>query len=158
MRRDRAGMSTVAAVLATVVVIVTGAGIYIAFGSSAGFNNHTSTTTSADGIQGVVTGYVTVGPSQPVCHANQTCNVNMTGYSLVFTPQCSGSSSMCQSSKAQLSPSGHYSILLPPGTYSVTGLSPDCKWMGCTSAFPKTVVVQGGTQVVFDLNVDTGIR
>lgn len=116
-----------------------------------------STTVTGSGIQGIVTGYVTVGPSQPVCSANQTCNEDMSGYSLVFTPRCSASSN-CQAIKAELSPSGHYSILLPAGDYSVTGLYPSCNWMGCASAFPKTVAVEGGMQLVFNINVDTGIR
>jgi hypothetical protein len=30
--------------------------------------------------------------------------------------------------------------------------------MGCASAFPKTVVVEGGMQLVFNINIDTGIR
>ncbi len=117
-----------------------------------------STTTANSGIQGVVTGYVTVGPSQPVCSTNQTCDENMSGYSLVFTPQCLGLSSNCQASTAELSPGGHYSILLPAGNYSVTGLYPSCKWMGCSSAFPMTVVVEGGMQLVFNIDIDTGIR
>ena len=109
----------------------------------------TSTTTSSTftgTIQGVVTGYVTV------CTSNQTCNENMTGYSVVFTPQCSGSSN-CQSSQAALSPAGHYEILLPPGNYSVTGLLPSCKWTGCSTAFPSPVNVQGGNQLVLNIEI-----
>jgi hypothetical protein len=118
----------------------------------------TSGTTSSSGIQGIVTGYVTVGPSQPACSTNQTCNENMSGYSLVFTPQCTGSPANCQASKAVLSPGGHYSVLLPAGTYSVTGLYPSCTWMGCHSTFPKEVTVVGGMQLVFNIDIDTGIR
>ena len=155
--RAHMGISPAVTILAVVVVAIIGVGTYVAYNNNVVTSTtQTTTTTSGTGIQGVVTGYVTVGPSQPVCQMNQTCNVNMTGYSLVFTPQCSGSG--CQSRMAQLSPAGHYSILLPPGNYSVTGLYPDCKWMGCSSAFPKTVTVEGGMQIVFDVSIDTGIR
>jgi hypothetical protein len=82
----------------------------------------------------------------------------MTGYSLLFTPNCHGSTAGCQPDKAVLSPAGHYSILLPAGNYTVTGLDPSCSWVGCSTAFPKTVVVEGGMQVVFNINIDTGIR
>ena len=125
-------------------------------GTSAGSGPDTSTTTS--GVLGVVTGYVTVGPSQPVCQAGQACNLNMSGYSVVFTLRCATSQSNCQASKAPLSPGGHYSILLPPGSYAVTGLSPSCQWMGCSSAFPNEVEVQGGMQIVLNFDIDTGIR
>jgi len=117
-----------------------------------------SSTTSSEPMQGIVTGYVTVGPSQPVCSVNQNCSENMTGYGLVFTPQCEGQASECRPSVAPLSPSGHYSVLLPPGNYSVVGLSPSCEWLGCASAFPKVVTVEGGVQLVFNVDIDTGIR
>ena len=82
----------------------------------------------------------------------------MSGYSLVFTPQCVEYSQNCQAMKAELSPAGHYSILLSPGNYSASGLYPSCPWVGCSSAFPKTVTVEGGMQIVFNVNIDTGIR
>lgn len=115
----------------------------------------TSSTTSV--MDGVVTGYVTAGPSQPVCSTGQSCIVNMSEYSLVFTPQCGGHVA-CIVSTAPLSASGHYSALLPPGIYTVSGLYPSCPWMGCTTAFPKTVTVEGGVQAVLDIQIDTGIR
>ncbi len=137
------------------VVLALFVGTYL---TVAGGGSHQSTsTTSNTQIQGVVTGYVTVSPSQPNCSTNQSCNVNMSGYSLVFTPQCSSSSS-CGPILAQLSPSGHYSVLLSPGDYTVTGLSPSCQWSGCASAFPRTVTVEGGVQLVFNVNIDTGIK
>lgn len=109
-------------------------------------------------MQGVVAGFVTVGPSQPVCRANESCNVDMTGYSIVFTPQCAGQGQSCQPSTAPLSPAGHYSALLREGNYTVTGLSPSCPWVGCASAFPRAVFVQGGMQIELDFSIDTGIR
>ena len=118
----------------------------------------TSTTTTNSALLGVVTGYVTVGPSQPVCSVGQGCNVNVSGYSIVFTPVCGASGTECRVSTAPLSPSGHYSILLSAGDYSVTGLSPSCPWVGCPAAFPVEVEVQGGMQAVVNFDVDTGIR
>ncbi len=124
----------------------------------------TSLTTESQVIQGIITGYVTVGPSQPVCQANESCNVNVTGYSLEFASSCANSSSVTGSScrtqtySAQLSPNGHFSILLPPGQYQITGLSPSCAWMGCSSAFPVSVEVMPGQQIVQNVNIDTGIR
>ncbi|MDG6996898.1 MAG: hypothetical protein JRN52_13335 [Nitrososphaerota archaeon] len=121
--------------------------------------NTTTSQTSTYTIKGVVTGYVTVGPSKPVCSANESCNVDLTGYSLEFSSTCSGAAScQTQTSLAPISPSGYYSILLDPGKYLVTGLAPSCTWLGCSSAFPQTVIVEGGMQLVFNVNIDTGIR
>ena len=161
MRPGVVGMSPAVAVFAAVVAMVVAGGAVMAFTQSGpGTTTSTSSTATSTtpGIQGVVTGYVTVGPAQPVCMENQSCNVDLTGYSLVFTPACPGQASGCSPILAQISPSGHYSVLLAPGDYLVTGLSPSCNWMGCASAFPKTVTVVGGTQLVLDVTVDTGIR
>ncbi|HXQ92994.1 MAG TPA: hypothetical protein VN739_08310 [Nitrososphaerales archaeon] len=148
-------------ILAIVIVIV--AGVYLSY--ALGSSSTTSITTRASSesttpvIDGVVTGYVTVGPSQPVCSANESCDVDLTGYSLEFASQCPVTST-CQTqvSKAALSPSGHYSVLLPAGNYTVTGLYPNCNWQGCSSTFPKSAVVEGGNQLVLNINIDTGIR
>lgn len=116
-----------------------------------------SSSTTSQTMKGVVTGYVTAGPSQPTCSVDQPCVENMSGYSLVFSPQCSGDTA-CDVSMAPLSPSGHYSALLPAGVYTVTSLYPSCPWLGCSTAFPKTVTVEGGMQTVLDIQIDTGIR
>ena len=125
--------------------------------STAGNSTTSESSASTSIIDGVVTGYVTASPSQPNCPAGQSCDENMTGYSLVFMPQCSGSAG-CEPSMAILSSSGHYSALLPAGTYTVTGLSPSCPWAGCSSAFPVEITVVGGMQVVENFDIDTGIR
>jgi hypothetical protein len=155
------GLASTVALIAVVAAAVV-VGIYFLGQAVAGGTTSSTLTTSSSGtetaMQGVVTGYVTVGPAQPVCSVNQNCNVNLTGYSLVFTPICSGSTSTCNSSSAPISPSGHYSVLLPAGNYTVTGLYPNCQWAGCSSAFPKGIAVQGGMQLVFDVSIDTGIR
>ncbi|MHB1868443.1 MAG: hypothetical protein ACYCPP_05800 [Nitrososphaerales archaeon] len=119
-----------------------------------------SSETTSQAISGIVTGLVTVGPSQPVCTANQSCNVNLTGYSLIFTRQCPNLSPSCQVQTflAPIYSSGHYSILLPAGNYTVSGISPSCQWMGCSSQFPKSIAVEGGMQLEFDVSIDTGIR
>ena len=139
------------------IVILLVFGVYLGYGTGGPTSTSSESTTSV--MDGVVTGYVIVGPSQPVCSENQSCNVDLTGYSLQFTSVCSGTPH-CQveTSLAQIAPSGHYSILLPAGNYSISGLSPSCKWMGCSSAFPKTIVVEGGMQLSLDVNIDTGIR
>jgi hypothetical protein len=129
-------------------------------------SNSTSSSTSQSVIQGIVTGYVTVGPSQPACGANEsTCTEDLSGYSLQFSPQCgtmgSGSSTLtCEelTYSAQIAPSGHHSILLAPGKYTITGLSPSCAWVGCASSFPESVLVEPGQQLVVNINIDTGIR
>jgi hypothetical protein len=135
------------------IIIALFVGSYVSVAGS----QSSSSSTSNPQVQGVVTGYVTVSPSQPNCPTNESCDVDMTGYSLLFTPQCAGSSA-CNSVSAPLAPSGHYSVLLSPGDYTVTGLSPSCQWSGCASAFPRTVMVEGGTQLVFNIDIDTGIR
>jgi hypothetical protein len=161
LKRTGAGISTLAAsvVLVLVVALALSVGAYVSYqSSSTTATTHSSTaTTASTGIDGVVTGYVTVGPSQSSCTAGQQCNENMTGYSLVFTPQCTAGSSDCQARTAALTSWGHYSILLPAGNYSVTGLYPSCSWVGCSSAFPKTIAVEGGMQLVFNVDIDTEI-
>ena len=147
----------VVAVVFPLAVCLIIAGVFVGTYLSTGGSQSSSSTTSNSQIQGIVAGYVTVSPSQPSCSTDEPCNVNMTGYSLVFTPQCSGSSE-CNPVLAPLAPSGHYSVLLNPGDYTVTGLSPSCQWMGCTSAFPGTVTVEGGLQLLFNVDIDTGIR
>ena len=157
-RSGSAGTLPAVAVFVLIVAMVVLLGGYLAFTQSGVTTGTESSSTTSSTIQGVVTGFVTVGPSQPVCSKNQSCNVDMSGYSLVFTPQCGQSVSTCAVEKAPLSPGGHYSILLPPGEYDVTGLYPSCGWLGCSSAFPRTVTVEGGMQLVFNVNIDTGIR
>ena len=100
---------------------------------------------------------MTVSPSQPNCPASTSCYVDMTGYCLEFAPQCTGSTG-CSTVLVPLAPGGHFSALLNPGDYTLTGLSPSCQWTGCTSAFPRTVTVEGGSQLVLNLDIDTGIR
>lgn len=154
-KKTRAASPLVGFIPLAIIVVIVGA--YMAYILSNNNQGTTSTTTTTTGVmQGVVVGYVTVGPSQPVCNTNQSCNVDVSGYKIIFVPQQCVSN--CASYNATLGPNGHYSILLPAGTYSVTGLYPNCTWMGCSSAFPKTVVVQGGMQINQDFNIDTGIR
>jgi len=152
-----------------IVVVLSAVAVYSAISP----NHSTTTTTSSSSsstsqstIQGIIAGYVTVGPSQPVCRTNESCNVDLTGYSLLFASQCGTAassvqtSSSCQSQaySAQIAPSGHFSILLSPGNYTVTGLSPACSWVGCSTTFPKVVTVEPGQQSVININIDTGIR
>ena len=168
-RSKKFSISNSTAISIILVFVLLGVGLSAAIILNGGNGNTTtsssSTTSTTQNIGGIVTGYVTVGPSQPVCSENQSCTVDLTGYSLKFTLQCSGTSSIPSSIScggpvynATISPSGHYSILLPAGTYSMIGLSPTCSWMGCSSAFPKTVEVQGGMQLVVNVEIDTGIR
>lgn len=143
--------------LAGFVVVVA---ILICFGTFVAYESlPTSVTTSSsssNSTQGIITGFVTVGPSQPSCSANQSCNVNLSGYSLQFTSSCQAAS--CQSYLAAIAPSGHYSILLSSGQYLITGLVPSCNWLGCSATFPQTVEVLAGSQLVVNINIDTGIR
>jgi hypothetical protein len=100
-----------------------------------------SATTSSE-MQGVVTGIVTV--------EGQTAPTNLSDYALVFVLQCSAEPA-CPVSLASIYPSGHYSILLNPGNYTVSWLIPSCRWVGCSSAFPQKVTVVGGMQVVLNI-------
>jgi hypothetical protein len=157
-------------IVVLLVVIVLGATLFYSIMLAS--TNHSTTSSSSSSstqqstIQGIVAGYVTVGPSQPTCSANQSsCTEDLSGYSLEFTSQCgttSGASSSASCREltygAQIAPSGHYSILLSPGNYTITGLSPSCSWVGCSSAFPESVAVESGQQLVVNVNIDTGIR
>ena len=156
-------------IVVTIAVIVLLVFLFYSFTPILGHSatsSASSSSTSQSTIQGIITGYVTVGPSQPVCSTNQSsCNVNLSGYSLKFSSQCdttgsASSSTSCEVStySAPIAPSGHYSILLEPGNYTITGLSPSCSWVGCATTFPESVVVEGGQQLVVNINVDTGIR
>jgi hypothetical protein len=135
-------------------------GTYLSASGSGLSTEMTSSSSTASGseIQGVVVGYVTVGPSKPNCPASQSCDENISGYSLLFVPECTGSSTACKTLMAEIAPSGHYSILLNPGNYTIPGLYPSCKWMGCAAAFPRTITVVGGMQIVYNFDIDTGIR
>ncbi|MDG6990517.1 MAG: hypothetical protein JRM99_03740 [Nitrososphaerota archaeon] len=107
------------------------------------------------GSGGTVEGVVSVGPAQPVCGAGMSCNVNMSGYSLIFTPDCSG---LCSplSRVAPLQADGSYSIALAAGKYTVSMDS--CSWMGCSSALPRTVSVTAGEITLLNITIDMGIR
>jgi hypothetical protein len=157
----------VIAISFVLVLIVLGAAIMIDSAQDRNSSIVATTTSSSgsQGMQGILTGYVTVGPSQPVCLSNESCTVDMTGYSLEFVSQCTNSSStmtspICETQTyyAQLSPAGHYAILLTQGTYEMTTLLPSCSWMGCSSTFPMLVEVVGGQQIVVNVNIDTGIK
>jgi len=163
--RRRAAISN-SVTIAAVVVVVLGASLFY-FATLAGAGHQTtsisspSSSTSQSAIQGIIAGTVTAGPSQPACSPNQSCTEDLAGYSLVFKPQCGASptpSCENQNFTASVAPSGHYSILLAPGNYTITGLSPSCIWVGCSSSFPKAVTVQAGQQLVVNIDVDTGIR
>lgn len=161
---DNKGFSRIASIIVVLVVLASAiiAGIILLRQSAQPSTTSSTVSSTSQTIQGIVAGYVTVGPSQPVCSTNESCTVNMTGYSLEFTSQCpnatSTTSCQAQTYYAKISPGGHYSILLSPGPYAITGLSPSCKWVGCASAFPRTVLVDPGQQIVVNVDIDTGIR
>jgi hypothetical protein len=157
----------VVAVIVAIVLVASLSYLFISGGLGHSVtSSSSSSSTSQSVIQGIVAGYVTAGPSQPVCSANQSsCTEDLSGYSLLFSPQCgtkgsASSSASCEEStySAPIAPSGHYSILLAPGNYTITGLSPSCQWVGCASSFPQSVVVEAGQQLVVNINIDTGIR
>ena len=80
--------------LLLVVAVLVVFGVYLIYasvhsGQDTTSSVETNSATSSLAISGVVTGLVTVGPSQPVCSPNQSCSVNLTGYSLIFASQCS---------------------------------------------------------------------
>ena len=126
--------------------------------STSAYSNSGTSGTSSSSPDGIIAGYVTVGPSQPACKANESCTVDLTGYSLEISSVCQATPCEVQNFSAPIAPSGHYSVLLPPGNYSMTGLSPSCSWLGCSSTFPMAVTVEAGQQEVVNVMVDTGIR
>lgn len=137
-----------------IVVILISFGAFVAYESLP--ISSTTSSSSSNSINGIVAGIVIVGPSQPLCRENQSCNVNLNGYSLQFTSVCQVAA--CQSYFAAIGPSGHYSILLSPGRYLIVGLFPSCNWLGCSITFPQPVEVLAGLQIVVNINIDTGIR
>ena len=164
MTASKLDNSKVLSLLLVVAVLVV-FGVYLIYasvhsGQDTTSSVETNSATSSLAISGVVTGLVTVGPSQPVCSPNQSCSVNLTGYSLIFASQCSSSSPSCQVQTflVPIYQSGHYSALLPAGNYTVSGMEPSCSWMSCSSEFPKSITVEGGMQLEFDVSIDTGIR
>jgi hypothetical protein len=144
--------SMVAAGLILAIIVCGLAGAVIGYslkGSATVTTTSTSTVTTSvsastsSEIQGIVTGIVTV--------EGQTEPSNLSSYALVFVRQCSPGPN-CPISLASIYPTGHYSILLNPGNYTVSWLFPFCPWAGCSSALPQKVTVVGGMQVV--LNID----
>src|SRR5579872_6746928 len=91
------------ALSAILVFVVLGIGLtaLIVFNEKNGLTT-SSTTSSIDNIDGVVTGYVTVGSSS---------SLGFNGYSLEFKLICEPSATNCQSLNysAPVSPGGHYS-------------------------------------------------
>ena len=137
-----------------IVIIVSGlTGAWVGYSSKGGATETTtltsivttsvSSTTSSE-EQGIVTGIVTV--------EGQSAPSNLSSFALVFVPKCS-SGSNCQVTLAYIYPTGHYSILLNPGNYTVFWLYPSCQWAGCSAAFPQEVAVVGGMQVVLNFDL-----
>jgi hypothetical protein len=163
VKHHRAAIGNSMSIVAVIVAVLLGASLFY-FATLASAEHSTSSTSSPSSststMQGIIAGSVTVGPSQPACSPNQSCTEDLTGYSIVFSNQCGTSSASCQRQifTAPIAPSGHYSVLLAPGSYTITGLSPSCSWAGCSSSFPKAVVVEGGQQLIVNISVDTGIR
>jgi hypothetical protein len=140
--------STIALGLALAIILSGLAGGFIGYsvkGNAVVTTTSTSTVTTSVGahseVQGIVTGEVMI--------EGQTAPSNLSNYALVFVPQCSVGPA-CLATIAEIYPTGHYSILLNPGNYTVTGLFPSCEWAGCSSAFPQKVTAIGGMQVVLN--------
>lgn len=110
---------------------------------------------ASTGSDGTVEGVVSIGPAQPVCRVGESCNLNMSGYSLTFTPSCGG---LCTSlsRSVPLEADGSYSIALVSGKYIVSMGS--CGWIGCSSALPRTISVSAGGTTLLNITIDTGIR
>jgi hypothetical protein len=109
-----------------------------------------------------VQGVVTVGPAVSICFLNWSCNVDVTGYSLVFsmTSACPPEAEICMMYilapvTAVLNATGGYQVTLPQGQYQIS--MPDCFWMGCQTTFPFNVVLYGGVHYTYSFNIDTGI-
>lgn len=144
--------SVAISILCILIVVGIGVAAVIIFGGNNGGGSTTlsSTSTSSTSIQkmdGVITGYVTIGSS--------TTSGSLVGYSLEFSLACPSGSSACEvlNYSASISPSGHYSVLLPAGTYSIVGLEPTCPITSCSSISPDTVVVEGGVQLVVNVAI-----
>jgi hypothetical protein len=99
---------------------------------------------SAEAIQGIVTGIVSVRGQIPA---------NISNYSLMFNPVCRGESSCGPTTLVPIYPSGHFTVLLAAGNYTVLGIKPSCNWIGCSTAFPQSVTVEAGQQIVLDIDV-----
>jgi len=144
---------TVVALLVVAILAGAGAGYYAGSRSqvtstSVSTTTLTTTLTSASissEPQGVVTGSVSVGGETPS---------NISLYSIVFDQLlCSGGSCQHgQGSLAPIYPSGHYSVILAPGNYSLS-LYPVCEWHGCATAFQEPVTVVGGQQIVVNVDI-----
>jgi hypothetical protein len=156
---------TLAVVIVVVVIIGTAIAYLVASTGEAGKSSSTSSTNSVPTMQGIVVGYVTV--LQSTCSstgsqsASSSCTPDLSGYTLLFTSQCETSSGTSPSTvscleqafSAPIGPNGHYSVLLAPGAYMITGLSPSCNWTGCSSVFPRAVTVIAGQQLVVNIEI-----
>jgi hypothetical protein len=108
---------------------------------------------------GIVSGFVLVGPAQPVCSTNGCETINMSGYSLVFVYNCDKSNPCPMIAfAAKLASNGSYSLELPAGNFTAVSLSPTCSWLGCPRSFPSPFMVVAGETTVLNITIDTGIR
>jgi len=102
-------------------------------------------TFSTGPTQGVITGIVNVAGQAPS---------NISDYKLIFNPICPTGSSCDRATLVPIYPSGHFSALLDAGNYTILGMSPSCDWSGCSAAFPQSMTVEGGQQLVADIDIE----
>jgi len=103
---------------------------------------------------GILQGYVSIGPIQPVVRPGQIVEVPCEVYEArkIMVYNKSGNKLIQQ---VDIDCDGRYSIELSPGTYNV-----DINRIGIDSSsdVPKRVEINSGLTTKLDIDIDTGIR
>jgi hypothetical protein len=94
-------------------------------------------------------GTVSRGPVMPVCQAEQSCSAPAGGVRLTFVRDGQPVRSVVTSS------TGHYRVLLPPGSYSVRIARTS---RGIERLAPRSVAVRRRVMTQRNFFIDTGIR
>ncbi|MDD1674707.1 MAG: hypothetical protein LUQ13_03595 [Methanomicrobiales archaeon] len=103
--------------------------------------------------QGTITGTVSIGPLCPVEPCNLTPEEISAAYAartiLVFDQN------RVLVSSASIGPDGHYTVMVPAGTYTI-----ELKQNGIDRSpdVPALIEVSAGMITVLDIHIDTGIR
>jgi hypothetical protein len=127
-----------------------------------GAGGASSTTGAAGASTGTLGASFSIGPTAPVCKANASIGPAPQPYSSIEMVVSSSPSGQVTTTvpinwvSNGCEVSGVVQASLAPGSYSVNLSS--CTYMGCSSAFPKSVVIVAGQSVGINVSIDTGIR
>lgn len=113
---------------------------------------NTSDNPPASPAQGTLAGNVVMGPLSPAVRPGNTATPPGVADAQITISSAGGGAPLTAITDAN----GHYSIALPPGTYTITMASLHGAMF--TRDLPGTVTVVSHQETRFDIHLDTGIR